>query len=218
MHDARTEKPRRFRATEADGEKRFTQTLRHIEERAAAGPVTIGELVELCGRQGHAFVAIFLVLPFLQPIPIPGVSNVIGVLLVIIGFFVALKRPPWVPRVLARMPVQPDTVLRICTNLERLMTRLEKVVRPRATWLFQARWFRVANGAVWIFHAALFSLPLPIPLTNFFPATVILLLAIGILEEDARLIVVAYVGGVANVMFFGALVLLPALGWKAFST
>lgn len=197
--------------------RRFTETLRSIERRAADGPVTIGELFAICGTKGHAFLAIFLVLPFLQPLPLPGVSSAIGVVLAIIGVFVALRRPPWVPRRLARVEVEPDVVLRICSSLEKLMKRLERFVKPRAQWLFAHRWFRLTNGVVWILHALVFSLPLPIPLSNAFPALVILLLALGILEEDFGVVALAYLGVVANVLFFAGLVALPALGWGAFS-
>ncbi|MFN2377366.1 MAG: exopolysaccharide biosynthesis protein [Candidatus Binatia bacterium] len=198
-------------------ERRFTEALRGIERRAAEGPVTIGELLTLCGPQGHGFLAIFLVLPFLQPIPLPGLSSAIGVLLMILGVFVALRRPPWLPRRLAQVSVEPDVVLRICSSLEKLLGALEHVVKPRAQWLFAQRWFRVSNGVVWIVHAALFSLPLPIPFSNALPAVVILLMALGILEEDLRVIVVAYVGGLVNLIYFSALVALPALGWQVLS-
>jgi hypothetical protein len=194
--------------------KRFTETIRGIEGRAAAGPVTLGELSAICGPQGHGFLAIFLVLPFLQPIPLPGVSSAIGLVLAIIGVFVALRRPPWLPRRLSEVVVQPETVLRICANVERLLGKIEHVVKPRAQWMFSHRWFRLTNGAVWIAHALVFSLPLPIPLSNAFPAVVILLMALGILEEDFGVIVVAYVGAAANLIFFGSLLALPAFGWK----
>ena len=210
--------PQQGSTPSAKGGRRFTETLRSIERRAADGPVTLGELLTDCGPQGHGFLAIFLVLPFLQPIPLPGISSAIGILLVILGVFVALRRPPWVPRRLAKVSVQPEAVLRICTNLEKLLGALEHVVKPRAQWLFARRWFRLTNGIVWILHALVFSLPLPIPFSNAFPAVVILLMALGILEEDLGVIVVAYLGGVANLLFFGGLVVLPTLGWQVFSS
>lgn len=196
------------------GGKRFTETIRGIEGRAAAGPVTVGELLEICGPQGHGFLAIFLVLPFLQPVPLPGISSAIGLVLATIGGFVALGRPPWLPRILSEVVVQPETVYRLCANVEKLFGALEHVVRPRAQWLFSYRWFRMTNGVLWILHAVVFSLPLPIPLSNAFPAAVIFLIALGILEEDLAVIVLAYIGGLANVAFFAGLLALPALGWK----
>src|SRR6185369_4693989 len=211
---ARSRKTSLFSAS-TDGGTRFTETLRAIERRAEDGPLTLGELFAICGPQGHAFVAIFLVLPFLQPVPLPGISSAIGIVLVIVGAFVALQRPPWLPQRLRSLVVQPDVVLRICARLERLLGRLEKVVQTRGQWLFPQRWFRLTNGTIWIIHALVFSLPLPIPLTNFFPAVVILLLAVGTLEEDFRVIAVSYVAALLNVLFFGGLVALPTLGWKA---
>ena len=210
-------RPRRLSlfSSASGGGPRFTEALGAIERRAAEGPVTIGELFTICGQQGQAFVAIFLVLPFLQPVPLPGISSVIGFVLVIIGAFVALRRPPWLPERLKHAAVEAHIVLRICHSLERLFGRLERVVRPTAAWLFDQKWFRMLNGAIWIVHALVFSLPLPIPLTNFFPAVVILLLAIGTLEEDFRVVAVAYVAAVVNVAFFAGLVALPTLGIQA---
>src|SRR6187455_326369 len=213
---ARSRQSSLFAASD-DGGRRFTETLGAIERRAQAGPVTIGELFSICGQQGHAFVAIFLVLPFLQPLPLPGISSVIGIVLVIIGAFVALRRPPWIPKRLRDAVIKPEVVLRICKSLERLLVRVERIVRPTARWIFAQRWFRLTNGVIWIVHALVFSLPLPIPLTNFFPAVVILLLAIGILEEDFRVVATAYVASVLNILFFGGLVALPTMGWKAFA-
>jgi hypothetical protein len=197
---------------------RFSETIQSIEDRAAAGPVTFGELLAICGPQGHGFLALFLVLPFLQPIPLPGLSSAIGILLAILGVFVALRKPPWVPARVARVKVEPEHVLRICHSAERLLGAIEHVVKPRAAWLFAQPWFRMTNGFVWIVHALVFSLPLPIPFSNSLPAIVILLMALGILEEDFGVIVVAYVGAVANVLFFGGLLAIPTLGWQVLSS
>lgn len=207
-HSAHPEKPAR----------RFSEALRAIERRAEHGPVTLGELRDLCGNQGHGFLAIFLVLPFLQPIPLPGLSSAIGVLLVILGVFVALRRPPWIPSRVANVAIKPETVLRMCASLEKLLGALEHVVRPRQAWVFSHRWFRVTNGVLWMVHAFVFALPLPIPFSNTLPAVVVLLLALGILEEDLRVIVVAYAGAVLTMLFFAGLVALPALGWQAMAS
>ena len=195
--------------------RRFSEALLEVRDRAGRGPVTLAELFEIAGPQGHGFLAIFLVLPFLQPIPLPGISSVIGLLLAIIGVFVGLDRPPWMPERYLHRTVEPDVVLRICAALEKLMASIEHVIRPRAQWLFASPSFRILNCTLWILHAVVFSLPLPIPLTNAFPAVVILLLALGTLEEDAGVIVLAYLGALANVAFFGSIFVLPLLGWQA---
>lgn len=203
-------------ADQAAEHQRFSDTIARIEAHATLGPLTIEELFAICGPRGQGFVAVFLILPFLQPIPLPGLSSAVGLVLALIGLFVALRRPPWIPRRLARVRVEAATVLRISKRLRRLLGALEHVVRPRAAWVFSHRWFRATNGLLWVAHAIVFSLPLPIPLSNTFPAVVVLLLALGTLEEDFALIALGYLGAVANVLFFGGLLALPALGWWAY--
>jgi len=197
--------------------RRFSETLHGIRERAALGPVTLDELFILSGPQGHGFLTIFLILPFLQPIPFPGFSTVIGLILAMIGVFVALDRPPWLPRRYAAYAVEPAVVLRLCTALEKLLERIEKLIKPRVKTVFAHRWFRVLNGTLWVLNALALSLPLPIPFSNFIPAVVVLLFALGTLEEDFAVIVLAWIGTIASAAFFASLVIVPMLGWKAMS-
>lgn len=192
--------------------RRFTETLRLIQARAQQSSVTLRELLEIFGPQGHGFVALFLVLPFLQPIPLVGLSTVFGLAIATVGFLMVLDRPPWLPQRLARVVVESNTVLKVCATLEGLMKRLERLVKPRGQRLFAALWFRRLNGLVLFIHALIMALPLPIPLSNFLPALVLLLIALGTLEEDAIVVFVGYGAVVINAAFFTALVLLPFLG------
>jgi hypothetical protein len=195
--------------------RRFSETLLAIRARAAGGPVTLDELFELSGPQGHGFLTIFLILPFLQPIPFPGFSTVIGLILATIGVFVALDRPPWLPRRFAAYSVEPAVVLRLCAALEKLLARMERLIKPRVKTVFAHRWFRVLNGTCWVLNALALSLPLPIPFSNFVPAVVVLLFALGTMEEDFVVILLAWIGTIASAAFFAALVILPMLGWQA---
>jgi hypothetical protein len=42
-------------------------------------------------------LVIILVLPFCQPIPLPGFSTPFGIALMIFGFRIALRQRPWLP-------------------------------------------------------------------------------------------------------------------------
>lgn len=192
--------------------RRFTETLRVIRRRASESGLTLQQLLEIFGPQGHGFLTLFLVLPFLQPIPLPGISTVIGLAIALVGFFMLLDRPPWLPHRFAKVVVESNTLLRVCGVLERLMRRLETLIKPRAKDLFDRSWFRRVNGFLLCFHALLLALPLPIPFTNFFPALVLLLISLGTLEEDAAVVGVGYVAVVVNAVVFSSLVILPWLG------
>lgn len=192
----------------------FSDTLHLIRARAHANGengLTFRELVDIFGPKGHAFLTIFLVLPFLQPIPIPGLSTLIGLVIALVGVHMLLDRPPFIPQRFGTRSVDSQILFRICSGLERLMRRLERVVRPRGRDIFQRRWFRRLNGIVITIHAGFLSLPLPIPLSNFFPALVLLLVALGTLEEDFYVVVTSYFAVLVNMAFFVSLVLIPYL-------
>jgi hypothetical protein len=59
---------------------------------------------------------------------------------------------------------------------------------------FFKRWpsFTVLNGLAIVSSAFLLTLPLPIPFSNTIPAWAILLLALGMMEEDGAVIVAGY--------------------------
>ena len=63
------------------------------------------DLLELIGEQGMLLVCVFLTLPFLLPVSIPGVSTVFGLAIILIGVGVTLNRVPWLPRRILDRPL-----------------------------------------------------------------------------------------------------------------
>ena len=176
--------------------------------------MSLRELLNAVGPKGHVFLTVFLVLPFLQPIPLPGVSTVFGITIAFVGGFMALGRAPWLPDRFGRVVVESSTLFRICSALEKIMSKLEWLVKPRGRAIFDQTWFRRTNGALLFVHGLIMAAPLPIPFSNFLPALVLFLVALGSLEEDVWMIVAGYFAVVVNAAFFAALVILPYYGIK----
>lgn len=197
---------------------RFSDALRRVRERASEGSLSLRQLLEVFGPKGHVLLIIFLLLPFLQPIPIPGVSTALGAAIALIGLFMMLDRPPWLPDRLARVTIQASILLRICSGLEALLARLESWVKPRGKHVFSHLWFKRLNGFALFALATFLSLPLPIPFSNFFPAVTLLIISLGLLEEDLRAVMVGYVMTIVTIAFFTALVVVPYLSIKAAQT
>lgn len=196
---------------------RFSEILRLIEDQAQqSNALSLGRLLEIVGPKGHSFISLFLVLPFLQPIPLVGLSTAIGLVIAMIGIFIIRDRPPYLPARLAKIQWESKSILKVCSVLERLMKRLERYIQPRGHALITQNWLKRLNGILIFFHAILMSLPLPIPLSNFLPASVLFLLSLGALEEDILVILLGYTMALINLAFFTSLVLLPYLGLRAF--
>lgn len=204
----------------ARNHRRFSSLLQMIREQVQAncrdhGPdkgLSFQELIDTVGSRGNVFLPLFLSLPFLQPIPIPGVSTLFGLMISLAGIFLSLGRAPWLPKKLARKRIESSTVTKICITLETVMFRLEKFIRPRGQVFLQAPTLPQINGLLIALLGFLLSLPLPIPFSNSAPALSVFLLALGTLEEDFLILCFGYLATLVALSFFAAIVILPYLG------
>ena len=72
--------------------------LRALAEHFHDGPVRLAEVVELLKGRGYRFLIALLGLPLLTPIPLPGISTVIGRAIALIGLRLALGQKPHLPQ------------------------------------------------------------------------------------------------------------------------
>ena len=77
---------------------RLSEELEDVLRLASGERIPVRALVEHLSGRGNALLAFFLVLPFLQPVPLPGVSTPFGIAVVLLGTAMALGKPLWLPR------------------------------------------------------------------------------------------------------------------------
>ena len=169
---------------------------------------TLRDLLSRLGARGAAFFALILALPFILWIAFPGLSLVLGILICINGIQIAFKRGVWIPKVLASKRLSGDKLSKMLKRSKKWIKKIEKVVRPRLSFLCKHPFFRVLSGFVMAITGLFLALPLP-PGTNFTPAVGIALLALGQLENDGLFTLIGYGFFILNLFLF---VMLPYLG------
>lgn len=194
---------------------RLSEELEAIVELTAGQTVTARILVERLSVRGHALLAFFLCLPFLQPVPLLGLSTPVGLAIALLGALMALGRPPWLPKRWLDRELPPRAVLRVVRTGQLLLRRAERFIRPRGQWFHSHRWARPIAGAVIALSGLELALPLPIVFTNTLPAIVIATTAVGLLEEDSVLLAVGEAASLLVTAIFAGILLLPFLGLKA---
>jgi hypothetical protein len=194
---------------------RLSEELEAIVVLASGRTVTARVLVERIGVRGHALLVFFLSLPFLQPVPLLGLSTPVGAAIAILGAMMALGRPPWLPQRYLDRELPAHTVVRIARAGQSLLRRAERFIKPRGQWFHRHRWARPIAGMVIAVSGLELALPLPIFFTNSLPAMVIVTTAVGLIEEDAVLTVAGTVGFFVLLALFGGILMLPFLGLRA---
>lgn len=182
-------------------------------EAAIDGPLTLGELVHRMERSGFGLIVIFVCLPFLQPIPLAGLSTVIGAFMAFQGIRLVRGRQELVlPVWIASRRIEEKTLHLLLGAARRFFALADRFSRPRWRWL--AANPRAAGVGIAL-SGTLLALPFPIPMSNMICATPAVLLSLALLEEDGLIAVLGWLGMLLSIAFHVGLFMLGADGTRA---
>jgi len=192
---------------------RMSQLLDDLGKESTANQnVTLQKLLERLGTRSHVIAILFLTIPFVQPIPMLGLSTIFGAAIITISITYMLGKPPWIPLRFRDREVPRGVMDTICQKGASVFRWLERFVRPRGRFLHAHPWMQTFAALCIVVCAVLLALPIPFPATNTIPAVPIVLLALGLLEEDGYFVLGGYLGVFLAVIFFALLFLGPLFG------
>jgi hypothetical protein len=174
-------------AAAGNGIARLLQSFAHGDP---AQVLTMHGLLQGLGRSAFGMFLFVSILPGF--IPIPGFGGAVsGPLVVMIGLqLLAGLRKPWVPGFIGRRGPRRSTMARFCNRITPWMARLEHLVRPRLQVLTGNRLANVLTGVLLVALGLLLALPLP--MTNYLFAGLLLLYALALMERDGALLLVLW--------------------------
>ena len=188
------------------GARKLSEELAALQEQFAKQEMTLGDVIAALKDRAYLTLIILLTLPFLTPIPLPGVSTPFGLAIAWISLLMVLGRPPSLPRRLREKRIPTGFFEKVFKFAAWILRIVEKLLRPRLR-RFTDSPAPLRLHALMIFVSALvLLLPLIIPFSNTFPGWVILLIAAGLVERDGLFTAAGYVVfgfGVGYFLFLG---------------
>ncbi len=179
--------------------------MAEVAARCPGERITLGELGEGFGDRGFGLLILLLCLPGL----LPGMASVFGVPMLILGVQMGLGfQVPRLPRFIARQSLKRTDVLRLSSGSSKWVTRIERWVRPRPGPFTSPMADRVVG---WLTAYAALMLILPGPGTNGPPAFGTIVMALGVVEHDSKVVGLGIVLTVLGNLF--ATIVLGALLW-----
>ena len=143
--------------------------------------ITLEALIAAIGERAFGLILILFALPNCVPAP-PGVGSIMGVPLILLGVQLARgRRTPWLPRVIGQRQLSRSALIAVLDRSMPYLRRLERICRPRFTWLTGPEAERLYGILIVVLACAI---AIPLPFTNFVPAVGIAFIALGLLEED----------------------------------
>lgn len=196
----------------------LSSTLREVADGLPEGQVSVRYLLSIIGEHSMLLLCIILTIPFLTPIPLPGVSTVFGAIIMLVAFGIILNRVPWLPKVVLDRPIASQQLGAVMHSGANLSARIERWVKPRMLKLSGSTSVNRINGLLLLLGGTMLIMPLPfIPLSNMIPGYGILFLAIGMLQRDGYLILLGYLLNVATLVYFGLIALAVVLAGQSLS-
>jgi hypothetical protein len=144
----------------------------------------------------------------LLPLP-PGFTTVTGIPLVLLTAQMALgARRPWFPAKVNRRGLSKKAMQLFASKMASWENRIERVLRPRMTWLTSNRAVRAIGAVGFVLSVILW---LPIPLGNHAPAFSMSLFALALLYKDGLMVLAGAAATVASlailIVAFGSAIL-----------
>jgi hypothetical protein len=168
---------------------RTSELLARIARDPRGGVVTLGEIVDEFGIRAFGILLVIATLAALIPSPV-GAGSVAGALSLLVGAQMLWGLPrPWLPRWLRNRAVERRSIDVFLARMDRPLSALERLTMPRLIELFRGLAARV-TGLLVVLHSVI--LALPIPLTNYPLAFVLLIVAIALVEDDGGLLLAGW--------------------------
>lgn len=194
--------------THSTDERTLGEQIRLVIEQLPASTVSLGEILELVGREGMLLLVAFLTLVFMVPVSIPGVSTIFGAAILLIGISRIFDRKLWLPKRFKERALPADKLRNALEKGLVWIPRLEKVSRPhRMAWLAQGRMMNIINDGGLILGAVLLMAPFGfIPFSNTVPGIALLFLAVGLIQRDGAAVLLGHLANVASIVYFSVLI------------
>lgn len=182
--------------------RKLSVVLAALHARAGERAVTLREVIYALQGRAYLLLIILLALPFIQPVPLPGLSTPLGFAIVLIALRLSLGQRPWLPMKIQRAGLPAGFFGKVMGFTSRLVRLLESVLRPRWGVLTGTALLNQLHAIVILVSALILLLPLPIPFSNVLPAWAIFLMACGLLERDGLFVVLGYVAFAIGAAYF----------------
>ena len=162
---------------------------------------TLGSLIELFKERSFAILFVLLLGVPAIPAPTGGVTHVFELIAMLLALeLIAGRDEIWLPRRWRDKELGGQGQQRFIAGLLRTVRQVERVSRPRLTFVFEHRLSNVLFGALVLGGSLAAFLARPFTGLDTLPALGVVLLSLGVLLEDAVFVGAGIAVGVAGVV------------------
>lgn len=188
---------------------RLQNELSQLIDRCQTETISLDQLFSKTASHNQALLTFILAVPFLLPVPLPGLSIPFGVLMAWIGLRMFLGKSFWLPSYLKNKKVSSALALKIFEKARPLCDLISRWVKPRGAFFSNNPGLKRVCFFLISICGFFLALPLP-PGTNAPPALTAALLSLGVLEHDGLYLILGFI---CFALILGLFISIPLIGY-----
>ncbi|MEM5516090.1 exopolysaccharide biosynthesis protein [Henriciella sp. AS95] len=186
----------------------FLQSIERMADEATEEGFSLRQIFDRLDERAFGAALFILALPCCIPF-LYGVPQVVSLpMMALAAQMVAGREEPWLPEKFAKRMIDKKGLTRTAKGGRKWFGWLEKIARPRFTFLMGNRGERII-GLFLVFFCA--SILVPLPSTNTVPGIGVAIVAFGLMARDGILVIL---GSIIGTAWIATLIILVALGIK----
>lgn len=193
--------------------RKLSEELHFLAEEFQQHAVDLQEVVDVLQERAYTLLILVLALPFCTPIPLPGLSTPLGLVIMLTAGTFALGRTPALPQRLLRVRLPAKFFRTLLEATSRVIRFGERQLAPRWLWLTGTATIVQLHALVICVAALALLIPAPLPFSNTLPAWGIVLATAGVMQRDGLAILAGYIFTSIGVSYF---VLVAVFGVEIF--
>jgi hypothetical protein len=185
--------------------KRTSQILRDLlADNPDLQEFTVEKIVNSIGESSFGTSLMFFAIPEVVPIPIPGIAAIVVIPTAVISAQMAMgQRQIRLPKFMLKKTVTRKSLAAAIHAILPFLEKVERVAKPRWKWATTPLAKRLLG--VFIFILAL-AIAFPMPGFNMPQAISTFIIALGLVEDDGKLVAAGVLAGLASLALLGGVV------------
>lgn len=160
------------------------EAIEKLAEEAPEEGITLKELTQSLGDQAFGAALFILALPCCIPF-LYGVPQIVSLPMAAIAAQMVMgRKEPWLPSKFAQRKISKEGLQNTAKGGRKYFGWVEKLSRPRLTFLTSSKLERVIGLVLMIFCLSILT---PLPSTNTVPGFAVAMVSFGMLERDGLL-------------------------------
>ncbi len=175
-----------------------SEALHGVVRNNSADYISLFEVKQALHERGFGLIMLIFSLPLCLPIPLPpGATALPSIPLLLFSLQMVMGMDsPWIPKWLGNKRIKRKTLAQIIEKGAPYLQKVERFLRPRFSFTSSLGGEKLVGIFCLLFSA---SIAVPLPLTNFIPATGIAIMSLGLLSKDGITIIFGMAVGSAGV-------------------